>query len=148
MQQNRFWLAVGDGSKGARLYDWQVKALEIPVIEDWRRCLLVRRSRSDGELCAYVCFAPKETSVLKLVEVAGTRWTVERCFAKSKSKVGLDEYEVQSFSGWYKHITFACLAHALLTHLSNCSLDARSMQKYELSSCSLALFKKKRGLLV
>jgi SRSO17 transposase len=93
-------------------------------------------------LRAYVCFAPKETSVLKLVEVAGTRWTVERCFAKSKSKVGLDEYEVQSFSGWYKHITFACLAHALLTHLSVCSLDARSMQKYELLSCSLVLFKK------
>ncbi|MCL2173505.1 MAG: IS701 family transposase [Candidatus Bathyarchaeota archaeon] len=144
-----FTASCGDGSKGARLYNWQIKELEIPVIEGWRRCLLVRKSLLDSkELCAYVCFAPVGVSVLKLVEVAGRRWTVERCFVESKSKVGFDQYEVQSFSGWYKHVTFACLAHALLTYLSCCSLDARSMQKYESSSCSLALFKKKRGLLV
>ena len=134
------------GSKGARVYDWQVKELEFPVVEGWRRCLLVRRSRSDGELRSYVCFAPQEVSVQKLVEVAGVRWTVECCFAESKSLVGLDEYEVQSYVGWYKHVTFACLAHALLTVLSSKSLDAKTIQQYKPSSCSLAGFKKKRGL--
>ena len=150
-----FLASCVDGSKGARVYDWQVKELPFPVINGWRRCLLVRRGRSDeggGELRAYVCFAPEDVSVQKLVEVAGVRWTVECCFAESKSKVGLDEYEVQSFSGWYKHITFACLAHALLSVISSgcsSSLDgAMSMQKYEPSSCSLVEFKKKRGLRV
>jgi len=147
-QKGWFVASCGDGSKGARVYDWQAKELDFPVVEGWRRCLLVRRSRSDGELRAYVCFAPKEISVLKLVEVAGTRWTVERCFAESKSKVGLDQYEVQSYGGWYKHITFACLAHVLLTVLSGCSLDAKVMQKYEPSCGSLVEFKKKRGLRV
>ena len=145
-EQKWFLASCGDGSKGARVYDWQAKKLEFPVVEGWRRCLLVRRSRSDGELRAYVCFAPVEVSVLKLVEVAGVRWTVERCFAESKSLVGLDEYEVQSYGGWYKHITFACLAHALLTHLSGCLLDAKTFAQYNPSSCSLVGFKKKRGL--
>jgi SRSO17 transposase len=55
----------------------------------------------------------------------GVCWIVECCFAESKSLVGLDEYEVQSYVGWYKHITFACLAHALLTAFGK-SLDAKS----------------------
>jgi len=48
--------------------------------------------------------------------------------------------------GWYKHITFSCLAHALLTVLSSESLDAKIFQQHMSSSCSLAGFKKKRGL--
>jgi SRSO17 transposase len=144
--QNWFLASCGDGSKGARVYDWQVLEIKIPVVEGWKRYLLVRESRSDGELRAYVCFAPEVVSVQKLVEVAGTRWTVECCFAESKSEVGLDEYEVQSYAGWYKHITFACLAHALLTYLSYCSLDAKTIAQHNPSSCSLAGFKKKRGL--
>jgi len=60
--------------------------------------------------------------------------------------VGLDEYEVQSYSGWYKHVTFACLAHALLTVLSSCSLDVKIIQQHKPVSFSLSGFKKKRGL--
>jgi SRSO17 transposase len=146
-EQSWFVASCGDGSKGARVYDWQALELKFPVVLGWRRCLLVRRSRSDGELRSYVCFAPESVSVRKLVEVAGVRWTVERCFAESKSEVGLDQYEVQSYSGWYKHITFACLAHALLTVLSSCSLDTKTIAQHGPSSCgSLAGFKKKRGL--
>jgi SRSO17 transposase len=145
-EQKWFLASCGDGSKGARVYDWQALELEFPVVEGWRRCLLVRKSRSDGELRAYVCFAPKEVAVLKFVEVAGVGWAVECCFGESKSLVGLDQYEVQSYLGWYKHITFACLAHALLTVLSSCSLDVKTIQQHSPSSCSLVEFKKKRGL--
>jgi len=146
-EKDWFVASCGDGSKGARVYDWQAVEISVPeVVEGWRRCLLVRRSKSDGELRSYVCFAPKEVSVLKLVEVVGVRWTVECCFAESKSLVGLDEYEVQSYVGWYKHVTFACLAHALLTVLSGKSLGVKAIQQYKPVSCSLSGFKKKRGL--
>jgi SRSO17 transposase len=33
------------------------------------------------------------------------------------SKVGLDHYEVRSWAGWYRHITLAMWALALLTVL-------------------------------
>jgi SRSO17 transposase len=142
-----FVASCGEGAKGERVYDWQAIEILVPeVVEGWKRYLLVRRSKSGGELRSYVCFAPKEVSVQKLVEVAGTRWTVECCFAESKSLVGLDEYEVQSYVGWCRHVTFACLAHALLAVLSSCSLDAKTIQQYKPVSCSLAGFKKKRGL--
>lgn len=106
-----FEASCGDGSKGARNYDWQALELNTPSIEGWRRYLLVRRSKTaPDELRAYICFAPESTPIEKFVQIAGIRWTVERCFAESKSEVGLDQYEVRSYDGWYKHITFACLA--------------------------------------
>jgi SRSO17 transposase len=149
LDENKWFSAsCGGGSKGERVYDWQL--LDLPavpmVVEGWRRQMLVRKSRGDGALLAHVCFAPKTVSVQKLVEVAGVRWTVEMCFAESKSEVGLDHYEVQSYLGWYRHVTFACLAHALLTVLSGRSLDTVSLQGHDPGLCSLSEFKKKRGL--
>jgi SRSO17 transposase len=144
-----FEASCGDGSKGARIYDWQALELKPPSIEGFTRYLLVRRSKTNpDELRSYICFAPKGTPIEKFVQIAGIRWTVERCFAESKSEVGLDQYEVRSHSGWYKHITFACLALALLTVLSSNSLDKMTIQQHNPSSSSLDDFKRGRGLRV
>src|SRR4051812_2644660 len=35
-------------------------------------------------------------------------------FEAAKGEVGLDQYEVRSWTGWYRHITLAMLAHAYL----------------------------------
>ena len=48
------------------------------------------------------------------MRVAGTRWTIEECFEEAKGEVGLDQYEVRKWDGWYRHITLAMLAHACL----------------------------------
>ena len=48
------------------------------------------------------------------MQVAGTRWTIEACFEAAKGEVGLDEYEVRSWTGWRRHVTLAMLAHAYL----------------------------------
>lgn len=45
------------------------------------------------------------------------RWTVEQCFEEGKGEVGLDEYEVRSWHGWYRHVTLSMLALAFLTVL-------------------------------
>ena len=50
----------------------------------------------------------------ELVRVAGTRWAIEECFEEAKGLVGLDQYEVRLWAGWYRHITLAMLAHACL----------------------------------
>jgi len=144
-----FEASCGDGSKGARVYDWRIKELTQSAPEGWKRVMLIRRSQTDPkEMRAYICFAPAETTDQKLVEVAGTRWTVETCFKESKSEVGLDQYEFRSYDGWHKHITFACLAIALLTVLSSQSLDTKSIQEHSPSSTSLDEFKKGRNLRV
>ena len=47
--------------------------------------------------------------------MAGTRWAVAECFETAKGEVGLDQYEVRSWPGGYRHITLTLLAHAYLT---------------------------------
>jgi SRSO17 transposase len=62
-----------------------------------------------------VVFCPIGTQLQELVEVAGKRWTIEESFEITKDDVGLDEYEVRRWAGWYRHITLAMLAQAYLS---------------------------------
>ncbi len=87
-----------------------------PLVDGWSRWVLLRRSVAEPtDLTAYVCFTPADATLADLVRVAGRRWTVEICFEAAKQEVGLAEYEVRSWTGWHRHVTLACLAHAFLT---------------------------------
>jgi SRSO17 transposase len=143
-------LSAGAGTKGLRWYEWRWLPLAHPMHPAWRRWLLVRRSLSDlTDLTAYVVFAPHESSLEMVVRVAGSRWTVESCFEAAKGEVGLDQYEVRSWTGWYRHITLAMWAYALLTVLRVAHLPPEETPKKilaHLTPSSLAAFKATRGL--
>ena len=72
----------------------------------------------------FLVFAPTPTTLSEMVTAIGSRWTVEQCFEEAKGEVGLDEYEVGSFHGWYRHITLSMLAHAFI---SSCEHRARGI---------------------
>jgi SRSO17 transposase len=155
-------LSAGNGAKGPRLYDWQLVALNAPLVEGWRRWLLIRRSLEEPtDLATFVCCAPADTPLATLVRIAGSRWRIECAFEEAKGEVGLDHYEVRSHAGWYRHVTLACLAHALLTvmrlHAVDAAADAHAAdahaavgqppaEKGGLTPGSLAAFKQRRGL--
>jgi SRSO17 transposase len=103
------WRRLSAG-EGPRLYDWAYK--EYPSLQPgWNRGLLVRRSITEPDkLTYYLTFAPEDTPVSTLVSVAGTRWTIESCFEAAKSEVGLDQYEVRTWTAWHRHVTLAMLA--------------------------------------
>ena len=111
-------LSAGAGAKGERLYDWaRVRRArrQAPPWDHWR---LIRRSHSKPEDCAdYAVFAPAETTRAALARVAGRRWTIKECFEAGKPEVGLGDYEIRSWQGWYRHITLALLALAVLAAL-------------------------------
>lgn len=143
-------LSAGDGAKGPRWYDWCWLPLAEPLEPTWRRWLLVRRSLSDAtEVRAYVVFAPQDTTLEAVVRVAGARWTIEQLLEAAKGEVGLDHYEVRSWTGWYRHITLAMWALALLAVLRAGAVAVEAFKK-SLTSVeerrSLAAFKVSRGL--
>jgi SRSO17 transposase len=107
-------LSAGPGTKGERLYDWARVRLARPAGQGWAHWLLVRRSRSKPEQAYYIVFAPAATTLAELARVAGHRWTIEECFEVGKQEVGLGDYEIRSWQGWYRHITLAMLALAFL----------------------------------
>jgi SRSO17 transposase len=113
----RAWrrLSAGAGSKGERLYGWARLRLTRLQQPPWDHWLLVRRSRKDPkDLAYYVVFGPARTTLATLARVAGRRWAVEECFEVAKQEVGLADYEIRSWHGWYRHVTLAMLALAFL----------------------------------
>jgi len=127
-------LSAGDGAKGPRESDWARVRLN-PDVESLSRWLLVRRD-GDKPLEAltmsnydfFLVHAPANTSLATMVEAAGGRWPVESCFESAKQEVGLDEYEVRSWTGWYRHMTLCLVAHAFLT-TARLELNAMQMQE-------------------
>jgi SRSO17 transposase len=143
-------LSAGAGTKGERFYDWA----RVPLARrgppqaqtHWQHWLLIRRHRQDpDDVAYYVVFGPADTSLATLARVAGLRWTVEECFEVAKQEVGLDDYEVRSWQGWYRHITLAMLALAFLVAMRvklNASPpqsgdDAPSRPLVDLSVCEI-----------
>jgi SRSO17 transposase len=119
-------LSAGDGTKGPRLYDWAWLPDHAETAPGWRKGLLIRRKigKSD-KFTFYLTLSPEATTLPELMRIAGTRWTIEACFEEAKGEVGLDHYEVRSWSGWHRHITLAMLAHAYLTVVRQAAAGGR-----------------------
>lgn len=143
-------LSAGDGAKGPRWYDWLLVPTADPDQAAWQRWVLVRRNRHDvTDLTAYVVFAPAATTLLQMVQVAGSRWAIEVCFEAAKSAVGLDQYEVRSWTGWYRHSTLVLWAQALLTVMQTEAHPPAPAKKGIVAqpvTSSLTAFKARRGL--
>jgi SRSO17 transposase len=142
--------SAGAGTKGEPLYDWTRVPLArrgSPQAQPyWQHWLLIRRHRKDpDDVAYYAVFGPANTSLATLARVAGMRWTVEECFEVAKQAVGLDDYEVRSWQGWYRHITLAMLALAFLVAMRvkltasppQSDDDAPSRPMVELSVCEI-----------
>jgi SRSO17 transposase len=117
-------LSAGSGAKGERVYDWA--AGRLPAVWEFdgdepsrQRWMLGRRSISKPEEIAYyLACAPLDATIADLVRIAGCRWKIEECFQSAKNECGLDQYEVRRWTGWYRHITLAMVAHAFLAVLA------------------------------
>ena len=119
-------LAMSEGTKGPRLFDWA----RVPILHQWqddgRHWLLIRRSLSDPQEHAYYfVFAKARTTLPEMVTAIGARWHIEEDFENAKD-LGLDHYEVRGFLGWYRHITLVLLALAFLTAICAHERDSTS----------------------
>ena len=143
-------LSAGDGAKGPRVFDWMRLPLNPPLQDGFARWLLVRRAIDDPDaLTASTVFAPTGTTLAQLAWAAGSRWQVEIGFEEAKGEVGLDEYEVRSWHGWYRHITLALVAHAVLAAMRAAGQEIEPVAQKGGAPCrpdSLATFKRGRGL--
>jgi len=110
-------LTVAEGEKGLIIYDWGCQRIVesrngLPGPDAW---LVARRSLSDPtDIAYYLSNAPVDTPILKLAQVASTRYTVEQCIEEAKGETGLDEYEVRYWHSWHRHITLSMMAHTWL----------------------------------
>jgi SRSO17 transposase len=133
-------LSAGEGTKGARLYDWAY--LELADLDAgeyqsnstglWTRGLLIRRTIADAEQAYFSTWCPAGTSLETLVLVEGRRWAIEDGFETAKNELGLDHNETRSWHGWHRHVSLAMLAFAMLAtirHYANQSPPPKTLKR-------------------
>jgi len=115
-------LSAGDGTKGARLYDWaycplaDLDAAEYDAARSgrWTRGVLIRRNIVDGDLAFFSTWCPQGTTIEALVLIEGHRWAIEDSFETTKNELGLDHNETRSWHGWHRHVSLVMLAFAMM----------------------------------
>jgi SRSO17 transposase len=81
----------------------------------WERWMLVGRPRRiSGECEYYLGFARPGAVVEDLVGAIGAHRKVGQGIVDARHTVGLDRFAGRSWDGWYRHMTVALMAHAVL----------------------------------
>ncbi|HLZ61052.1 MAG TPA: hypothetical protein VKR06_29225 [Ktedonosporobacter sp.] len=116
-QQDWRGFSVKTGTKGPLLFEWAC----LPMLHRWeddgQHWLLIRRIPTHpAEKTYYLVFGPAGTSLEVMAWAVGSRWCIEEEFENAKD-LGLDQYEVRSLVGWFRHVTLVLLVMALLTVL-------------------------------
>ncbi len=77
------------------------------------RCwhLVIRREVGSPKTIKYsLSNAPADTPVLRLAQMQGQRYWVERVFEDAKGQCGLADYQALSWRAWHHHVTMVMLA--------------------------------------
>jgi SRSO17 transposase len=81
--------------------------------EGQARCwhLLVRREVGSTKTIKYsLSNAPVDTPLLRLAQMQGHRYWVERVFQDAKGQCGLADYQALGWQAWHHHVTMVMLA--------------------------------------
>ncbi|MDQ2810868.1 MAG: IS701 family transposase [Actinomycetota bacterium] len=104
-----------------RLRSFQVgeaQWLRLPLVLNARadtvRWLIIRRGLNGKRFTYYQAFGKTGTSLLEIAQVAPACSVADHELNLAKTRVGLAEYEARRYEAWYRHVTLALFAHALL----------------------------------
>lgn len=114
----RIWkrFDIRDTARGVLLLEG-IMTRVITIREDKSRreeILVVKRDVSTGEMKFALAQGDAKVSLRRLLQDWSRRHTVEDCFQRAKSDLGMDQYEVRSWVGWHHHITMVMLAMCFL----------------------------------
>jgi SRSO17 transposase len=110
-------LSMGEGTKGPRWFDWVCLPMLHGCEDDGQHWMLIRRLPTDPtKKVYYVVFGPVGTTLTEMVEAISARWHIEEDFETAKDS-GMDQYEVRTWTAWYRAITLAMLAQAFLARI-------------------------------
>ena len=113
---------VHEGSKGPLAVEITTVRVvfredRLPAREEW---LVIRRASRQQPLKDWKffrCNAPAATPFNTLARLTAWRWPIETTIEECKGELGLDHYEVRSWTGWHHHVTMTMLAHHFLVRL-------------------------------
>jgi SRSO17 transposase len=111
---------VSEGTKGPIAYAFARQRVTLckDGLPDRTVWLVIKRTVGAELSYAYaISNAPASTPLSPLVWLSGLRWAVEQCLEEGKTELGMDHYEVRTYTGWHHHMLTTMLAHFFLWHL-------------------------------
>jgi SRSO17 transposase len=103
-----------DGTRGPLRVDMACRRVFLWDGEEARaRCwhLVVRREVGSPKTIKYsLSNAPADTPLLRLAQMQGHRYWVERVFEDAKGQCGLADYQALGWQAWHHHVTMVMLA--------------------------------------
>jgi SRSO17 transposase len=117
-----FWYRrkVSEGTKGPIEYEFTKRQVTLCCDGRPTKTVWLVMKRTVGEHPSYwyyISNAPVSARLPLFVWLSGVRWAIEQCFEEAKTELGLDQYEVRKYAGWYHHMLITMLAHFFLWHL-------------------------------
>jgi len=112
---------VSEGSKGPIEYEFARKRVTLckDGLPDRTVWLVIKGSVGTSPRSWYsISNAPASATLGLFVWLSGRRWAIEQGFEESKSELGMDYYEVRTFTGWHHHMLVTMLAHFFLWRLT------------------------------
>lgn len=94
---------------------WHVKAAQVylvkhqdgkaycPVPTDRTYWLIVAQNRQTGEIKYFVSNAPAKENLETLLEIAFSRWHIEKWFERAKQECGFGAFEVRTYTSLIRH---------------------------------------------
>jgi SRSO17 transposase len=104
--------------------EWEVRAGQVYLVRRGELSqrtywLLVARNVATGEVKYFICNAPADTSVEKLLRVAFRRWHVEYTFRVAKSEIGFGHFEGRSYVALMRHLVLCLLVMGFVAEHTN-----------------------------
>lgn len=85
------------------------------AVPTWPHRLIVARNVLTGEIKHFVSNAPRTVPLERLLAVAFSRWTVERCFQDAKGELGFSHFEVRNYRSLMRHMILTAASFLFLT---------------------------------
>jgi len=88
----------------------QIDGLPGPV--HW---LIVALPEAGGEAKYFISNAAPGVPLEAILQVAFSRWHIERCFEDDKGEIGLDHFEVRNYRSLKRHLILSAVSFLFLT---------------------------------
>jgi SRSO17 transposase len=88
---------------------WKIKAAQVYLQQDGQPThrtywLIVARNLETAQVKYFLCNAPPQTALAKLLKVAFCRWNIEHAFRLVKTEIGFGHFEGRSWRGLLRHM--------------------------------------------
>lgn len=122
-------IVIKDTTRGRSI--WQVKSAQVylvrhergnmnyPVPTERSYWLIVAKNPATGEMKYFISNAPARESLQTLMEVAFSRWHVEKWFERAKQECGFGAFEVRTYTSLIRHWLASRLAMYFLADQTN-----------------------------